>query len=84
MPLEEAPAAQPDTTRLEVAREHAGLAIGDLWLRYVGLGGTATPVEFVAALRGHRPLDRHQYNVAAVALNERFMDLDLGHPVPYA
>jgi hypothetical protein len=80
----ELPAAQPDSTQLEVARDDAGLTIGEFWLRYIGLGGTATPAELAAALGGGRGLDRHQYNVAAVALNERFMDLDRDHPVPYA
>ncbi len=82
MPLEE-PAAPLDATQLEVAREQAGLPIGDLWLRYFGLGGTATPNQLSAALDGDALLDRHQYNVVAVALNERFMELELDHPVVY-
>lgn len=69
---------------LELARELAGLSVEDFWLRYFALGGNASPEEFSAALEGRTRVTDHEYNVAAHALNERYTDLDLDHPVPYA
>jgi len=53
----------------------------DLWLAYFALGGAALPEELGRYLAGTGPLGDH--DVAAHALSERFVDLDLDHPVPY-
>jgi hypothetical protein len=70
---------------LEVARQQAALSMSELWFAYLGLGGMAMPAELHACayvLGVARP-DRHEYNVLALALNERFADMELDHPVPY-
>jgi hypothetical protein len=68
---------------LEVARQQAGLSVAELWFAYLGLGGTAMPSELHAYVLGVVQPDRHQYDVLALALNERFADMELDHPVPY-
>ena len=70
--------------RLNLARLDAGLTIRDLWLRYFGLGGMSTPVEFEACLFGTLASTDHDHDLIAHALNERFVELGGNHPVPYA
>jgi len=41
------------------------------------------PREFHAHVLGWSPPNRHEYNVMAQALDERFDDMHLDHPVPY-
>ena len=73
-----------DADPLELAREHLGLSLGDLWLRCVGLGGLLSLLELTASLAGRRPLTPTEFDVVAQALNERFMDDDGDHPLAYA
>lgn len=68
---------------LENARQQSGLTMAELWFACVGLGGTAMPPELYAYVQGRSTPARHEYNVVAQALNERFADMDLDHPVPY-
>ena len=68
---------------LENARQQSGLSMTELWFACIGLGGTAMPAEFSAHVLGRSAPNRHEYNVVAQALNERFADMELDHPVPY-
>ena len=66
----------------------AELTVPELWLRYFALGGTATPEEVEAHVDGQRgsPFDDDddvQHDMLVHALNERFMEMELDHPVPY-
>ena len=69
--------------RLNVARIDAGLSVGELWLRYFGLGGMSTRVELEAHLFGALVASDHDHDLIAHALNERFVELGGNHPVPY-
>lgn len=63
---------------------HRGqLDLQELWFRYISLGGDAAPLELEAYLVGLMPLDDHQYDMLAQALNERLAELDLPGDVPY-
>lgn len=63
---------------LAVARRAAGLSVTDLFVAYFALGGTAHLGEVRAFLGGmDDALDSHQQDVAAHAVNERFVEL--GH-----
>jgi len=73
-----------DGSALEAARVLAGVTVADLWLRYFTLGGTNTRTDLKQLLRGDSAFGAGQYDVLAHALNERFVELDLDHPVPYA
>jgi hypothetical protein len=68
---------------LEAARLQAGLTTGELWLRCFSLGGSGNFVQLQSFLTGRERPARLQYNIIAQALNERFQELDLDHPVPY-
>jgi hypothetical protein len=69
---------------LETARRDAGLSVDELWVRYLGNGGTATPADFRHFLAGHHWPGALQYDIAVSALNDRFTEMNLNHPIPYS
>ncbi len=71
------------TNPLELARQELGLSVDDLWMRYFALGGMSTALEVEAYLFGALVASPHDWDVLAVALNERFSELGGDHPVPY-
>ena len=73
----------PRREALIAACRRGGLDLEDLWFRYVGLGGDAAPLELEAYLADLMPLDDHQYDILAHALNERLGELGLPRDVPY-
>jgi hypothetical protein len=60
------------------------LEIGDLWIRYFGLGGAYPREELQAYVEDQVSWSQHEHDVAAQALNEYLADRQLDHPVPYA
>ena len=72
----------PPYALLETARADVGMSITELWIAYFALGGVARPEVLRAYLRGWHtgPFD---YDVAAHAVNERYLERGLNHPVPY-
>jgi len=60
----------------------AGLSVDELWLRYIGLGGSALPHDVERFMQGERP-PPDQHDMLVHALNERFLELGGNHPVPY-
>lgn len=65
------------------ARGFGGLTVEQLWLRYLALGGANGMVELEAYLSGLMPLDTHQQDVLAHAVNEHLHDLHAAALVPY-
>ena len=72
-----------DGDELDEARKQIGLTISALWVRYFALGGMSTPLELEAVLFGALIPRADDRNLIVLALNERFAELDLGHPLPY-
>ncbi len=68
---------------LDRYRQEAGLTHGELWLRYFELGGMSTHLELEAVLYGALQPSRHDHDVIAHTLNERFSEMGGNHPVPY-
>jgi hypothetical protein len=68
---------------LSAALEQAELTLADLWLRYIGLGGTASMFDVHAHIGGMSVLDTLQHDTLVQALNERFLERNMDHPVPY-
>ncbi len=67
---------------LEAARTNAGMSFTEVWIAYFALGGAARPHVVRSYLRGwHR--GSFDYDVLAHAINERYVDRGLNHPVPY-
>jgi hypothetical protein len=77
------PSQIPNDT-LDRARIDAGLSHGELWLRYFELGGMSTSIDLEAFLYGALIPSRHDHDVVAHALNERFTELGRNHPVAYS
>jgi hypothetical protein len=73
-----------DLSVLEAAREQAGLSAWQLWLRYFALGGSALASDVARHLRTGDVLSDHEHEVLVHALNERFVEMDLDHPLSYA
>jgi hypothetical protein len=69
--------------QLDHFRQDAALSHGELWLRYFELGGMSTGLQLEAYLYGALEPSRHDRDVIAHALNERFVELGGNHPVPY-
>jgi len=61
----------------------SGLTLHELWLRYLALGGTASPARVEAFARGLLRPDSYQHNMIAQAINEYFIDRGEDHPVSY-
>lgn len=61
----------------------SGITLTELWLRYLAVGGTASPGQVAAYARGQSRPDSHEHNMIAQAINEHFMDQGEDHPVSY-
>lgn len=68
---------------LQAGREFLGLTIEQLWLSYFSLGGCGSAADVQRWLHGDRPLPDVDHNCLAAALNDEFLDRDLGRPVRY-
>ena len=73
-----------DARLLEPARVLAGLTIRDLWFGYLALGGEADVAEMEAYLTGALVTEDREYDFLAQAINDRFTDIGMDHPVPYS
>ena len=67
---------------MDAARAHAQLAVQDLWLRYVALGGSCDAFDVDGYLQGLVPLEIFQQDVLAQALNEALDDSYRSFRVP--
>ena len=61
--------------QVEAARIRAELAVSELWLRYVALGGNGDLFDVDAYLAGLLPLSNFDQNALAVAVNERLEEI---------
>jgi hypothetical protein len=78
------PGVHPALDVLDAYRQEAGLSHQELWLRYFELGGFCQRTDMEAILRGVLVTSDQDHDVIALALNERFVELGMGYPVPYA
>lgn len=61
-----------------------GLTLAELWLDYVGLGGSLPHSEIRAFMGGRRSISDYNHDLLAQALNEHFLESGSDHPLPYA
>lgn len=59
------------------------MAAADVWFAYFALGGMEPPQVIESILEGTVVPSDVDYDLLAQAINERFMDHDADHPVPY-
>jgi hypothetical protein len=83
MSYERPPEAIVHDAALDVARRRLNLSIADLWLEYFALGGQAGVDGLAAYLRNERDFSDTEHNIVAHAMNERFHDGGLNHPLAY-
>lgn len=69
---------------LEDMRKVARLTPRELWLRYLALGGDASPAQVDSFLADTAQASRREYNILVDALNERLRDIDLVPRLAYA
>lgn len=62
----------------------AQLSVGELWLKYFAIGGSAGQFEIEAYLFAAHELPVLERDLVAQALNEHFMDLAVDIRVPYS
>lgn len=77
-------AAGPAWQALAPARHRARLSVHELYLRYVALGGSESAESLARHLSQGSPLDDREHDLAVLALNERFLELDVSERLPYA
>lgn len=70
--------------RLAQARRELELSVSELWWRYFALGGITTAMELEAILYHALVPTTEDYDLVALALNERFSELGGDHPIPYS
>lgn len=75
--------AEADRTLLVEAFESCQLSVDQLWLAYFALGGGVGRYEVEAYLAGLMPLNAHEHNVLAQAINERLAELPPPPRAPY-
>ena len=68
---------------LSPARRRADLSMAALFVRYVGLGGLASPAQLSAHFASGGPLSVTEHDVAVHAINERFLELRDPERLPY-
>lgn len=61
-----------------------GLHIDDVWTACIAIDGSLSLAMLKGGLAGTYVLDDHQYDVVAQVLNDRLIEMDLEHLVPYA
>lgn len=75
---------KPLSNTLDAFRREARLSHSELWMRYFELGGMSSTFQLDAYLHDALRPSRHEHDVIAQALNERFLELGGNHPVPYS
>lgn len=70
--------------QLRQALPLAGFTVGELWLKYFAIGGSAGQFEIEAYLYAAHALPTLERDLVAHAINERFMDLGMDLRVPYS
>jgi hypothetical protein len=68
---------------IETGRTRADLTPEELWLRYFSLGGVADVLQVEAYLAGILTLPRHEYDILAIAVNERLDELGIDGRLRY-
>jgi len=74
----------PQLRELQRVLPLAKLTVGELWLKYFALGGSAGRFEIEAYLSSAHLLPPLERDLVAQAVNEHFMDLSVDVRVPYS
>ena len=72
-----------DIIALDDAHRLLGLSHYDLWVRYIGVGGTHDAHGIRSYLTGRNTFSDADHDHLTIALNEAFVDAGNGQPLPY-
>ncbi|GAB3526787.1 hypothetical protein [Arthrobacter monumenti] len=84
MGFEPSDEGQEQRRLLLIAVRHSGISVGQLWLRYFGIGGDAGEYEVDAYLHGSYNLPALQRDLLAHAVNEMIDELPAPPRAPYS
>jgi hypothetical protein len=73
---------QPELS-LQEGFTRSGMTFTELWIRQLGVGGTAGRLEVEAYVLGLLESDPFQHDLLAQAINEHFIERGRDHPVGY-
>jgi hypothetical protein len=74
----------PRSATLTAAREQLELAMLDVWLAYVAVGGSQPFLTLDAWLAGTREMTDHEYDLVVQGLNDQFSERGFDHPLSYS
>lgn len=72
-----------DVRPLEAALRVLDVTLRELWSSYFALGGTCSLLQVRNHLAGTAEISGLQHDVLVHALNERFLDRGMDHPLEY-
>ena len=72
-----------DVSDLDDARQRLGLSFYDLWVRYIGVGGSRDAHGIRSYLTGRDTSSDADHDHLVIALNEAFVDAGQGGLLPY-
>jgi len=73
--------AVPD---IEAGRRHLGMSPQDVWVGYFAVGGNGSQAEVREWLSSAVRLPAREHDLLAQALNDRFTEIGLNHPLRYS
>ena len=73
-----------ESVELGTAQQHLGITLYDVWFGYIAVGGDASLRVVRAWLAGTAEPGDRDHDLMAQALNDRFLDEGLNHPVAYS
>lgn len=68
---------------LTPARQRAGLSMSELYFRYIALGGSAPSALLAQHFSAGARLPVGEHDLAVLALNERFLEMNAPERLPY-
>lgn len=74
----------PPVGPLESGRRRLGITLSELWVGYFAVGGNATVAEVDEWLAGESTPSPGDHDLVAQALNDRFLERGLNHPIAYS
>ena len=72
-----------DVSDLEHARRQLGISLYDLWVRYIGVGGTHDAAGIRSYLAGRDTFSDGDHDRLVLTLNEALADAGIATPLPY-
>ena len=73
-----------EITDIDAGRRRLGMTLRDVWVGYFAVGGNGTQAQVGGWLSSAGRMPARERDLLAQALNDRFTDIGLNHPVRYS